>query len=133
MEVISRSSNIRMSPRKLRLVADAVRGLKVSQALEILPQLGKKAFLPLFLTLKQGIGNAVNNFKLDKENLVIKKLEIGKGPTLKRGRAISRGQYHSILKRTSHLTMVLEGKPASVPPLAKLRRGKKGAKNGTKS
>lgn len=122
MEVIAKSDFIRISPRKMRLIADAVRGLKIDEAVEILKNLNKRAAGPLLLTLKQGIGNAVNNFKLDKESLVIKKLVIGKGPTYKRGQPVSRGQWHSIMKRTCHINMVLEGESK-----------KKGAKSGAKS
>lgn len=122
MEIIAQSKFIRMSPRKISLVAKALRGLEASGALEILKNLNKKAAEPLLLTLKQGIANAINNFKLDKSSLVIKRIEIGKGVTYKRGQPISRGQWHPILKRTSHLRIVLEGEKA-----------KKGAKNGAKS
>lgn len=122
MEIIAKSDFIRSSPRKLNLVAAAIRGLKATQAIEILKNINKKAAEPLLLVLKQGIGNAANNFKLDKKTLVIKRLEIKKGPILKRGQPVSRGQWHLILKRTSHIMMVLEGKEK-----------KKGALNGAKS
>jgi len=109
MEVIAKSDFLRISPRKLNLVARPIRGLKVVYALEVLKNLNKKAADFLILTLRQGIGNAVNNFNLDKESLVIKKIEIGKGPVLKRGRPVSRGRWHPILKRTSNLKIFLEG------------------------
>lgn len=111
MEVISKSNFIRISPRKLRLIADALRGLKTSLALVALENLNKRGAKPMLLTLKQGIANATNNFKLDKSQMIIKKLEINEGPTYKRWIAVSRGQGHSILKRTSHIVMVLEGEP----------------------
>jgi len=122
MEVIAQSKHIRISPRKMRLVADLIRGLPAQEALAILSHLNKKASQPLLLVLKQGMGNAVNNFKLNKDSLFIKRLEIGKGPTFKRGRAVSRGVWHSIMKRTSHINLVLEGEEI-----------KKGVKSGTKS
>ncbi len=112
MEVVAKSKFIRISPRKISLVADVVRGLKATQAMEVLKNVKKRAAKPLLLTLKQALGNALNNFKIDKESLVIKKLEIGKGPIYKRGRPVSRGRYHPILKRTSHITLILEGKEA---------------------
>ena len=117
MEVIAKSTFIRPTPRKLRLVADQIRGLGVAQAEAILKNLNKKAAKPLLMVLKQGIGNAVNNFKLNKDNLRIKQLEIGEGPRMKRTRFVSRGRVHQIQKRLSHIKMVLEG----------------GEKNGTKS
>lgn len=96
----------------MRLVADLVRGLPAQEAMDTLTHLNKRAAKSLFLTLKQGVGNAVNNFNLEKDSLLIKKLEIGKGPTFKRGRPVSRGVWHSILKRTCHIKIVLEGEPA---------------------
>jgi len=111
MEVIAKSKFIRISARKMRLVADAVRGSKTNTAVIALGHLNKSAAKPLLLTLKQGVANAVNNFKLNKDSLIIKKLEINEGPTYKRWNAVSRGQGHSILKRTSHIVMVLEGEP----------------------
>ncbi len=125
MEIIAKSDFIRISPRKLNLVAQTIRGLKVGYALEVLKNLNKKAAQPLILTLKQGVGNAVNNFKLDKESLLIKRVEVGKGPILKRGRPVARGQWHPILKRTSQIKIILEGEE---------KQGKKkGGKNGAKS
>jgi len=109
MEIIAKSNFLRISPRKLNLVAQSIKGLKATYALEVLKNLNKKAANLLILTLKQGIGNAVNNFNLDKEGLVIKKIEVGKGPILKRGRPVARGQWHPILKRTSNLKIFLEG------------------------
>jgi len=109
MEVVAKSDFLRISPRKLNLVAQSLKGLKVTYALEVLKNLNKKAADFLILTLKQGIGNAVNNFNLDKESLIIKKIEVGKGPILKRGRPVARGQWHPILKRTSNLKIFLEG------------------------
>lgn len=119
MEILAKSNFVQIGPRKMRLVADLIRGLKAQVALDILKNLDKKSALPLLLTLKQAIGNATNNFHLDKESLIIKKLEIGGAPMLKRGRPVSRGRWHRILKRASHISLVLEGE-----------KMKKGAKNG---
>ncbi len=136
MEVVAKSKYVRISARKMRLVADLVRDLKTDEALEILSHLNKGAARPLFLTLKQALGNAVNNFNLDKEDLLIKKLEIGEGSTYKRGRFVSRGRWHPILKRTSHITMILEGieKKKKVEKVVQKKKGKKErSARGTKS
>ena len=109
MEVIAKSKYVRISPQKMRLVADLIRGLPAQEAMDILTHLNRAAAKPLLLTLKQGIANAVNNFNLKKDNLLIKKLEIGEGPVLKRGRPVSKGAWHQILKRTSHINLILEG------------------------
>lgn len=116
MEIIAKTEFVRISPRKVNQVAQLIRGFKASYALEVLRNMKKKATEPLLLTLKQGIGNAVNNFNLDKESLVVKKIEIGKGPILKRGQPVARGQWHPILKRTSHIKIVLEGEEKNLNP-----------------
>jgi len=122
MEIIAQSKYIRMSPRKLRLVADAVRSLSLSEALAVLENLNKRATRPILDTFKQAIGNAVNNFGLEKETLEIKEVQIKKGPTVKRWRAVSRGRARTIKKRTSHIKIVLKGKKA------KKQRRKSGTK-----
>ncbi len=111
MQVVAKSKYIRMSPRKVRLVADGIRKMAPREALTLLEAMNKRAAKPLAETLKQAMGNAVNNFKLNEENLVIKEVQIGEGPTLKRWRAAARGRAHRVLKRTSHIRVVLEEKP----------------------
>jgi len=133
MEVVAKSDFLRISPRKLNLVAQSIKGLKATYALEVLKNLNKKAADLLILTLRQGIGNAVNNFNLDKESLVIKKIEVGKGPILKRGQPVARGQWHPILKRTSNLKIFLEGTEKTKETEKKSKRSKdnkKEEKNG---
>lgn len=109
MEVIAKSKYIRLSQKKLNLVAAAVRSLPVAEAEKILTHLNKRGCHFLLLILKQAKANAVKNFDLQEKSLKIKKLMVTKGPSYKRGRPVSRGQWHPILKRTSHVTMVLEG------------------------
>ncbi len=121
MEIVAKSNYIRISPRKMLLVARAISGFKANKALDALKNLDKRASRPILLTLKQGVSNAVNNYKLEKESLLIKKIQIGKGPTFKRGQPVARGQSHPIMKRTSHLTIVLEGE--------EIKKGKNGAKS----
>lgn len=123
-EVIAKSTFIRQSPRKMRLVADQIRGIKANEAEVVLKNLNKRAaslFLPV---LKQGIGNAVNNFGLKKEGLRIKKLEVGGGPRHRRWRFVARGRVHPILKRTSHITLVLEGEATTKKETKKTRAEK---------
>jgi large subunit ribosomal protein L22 len=115
MEIIAKAKYIRVSPQKLRLI---VRGLKKeifpSRALAVLSQADKPTAKQLVKTLKQAISNATNNFSQKEENLRIKKIEIGEGPVYKRYQPISRGMAHPILKRMSHITVVLEGKEVEV-------------------
>jgi large subunit ribosomal protein L22 len=108
MLIKAQQKHIRLSPRKVRLVADAIRGLSLSEALEYLAHLNKKAALPLLKTLKQAVANATNNLKLKEDDLSIKEIQINEGSTLKRWQPVSRGRAHSILKRTSHIKVILE-------------------------
>ena len=124
MKVIAKSNFVHQTPRKLRLVANQIRGLKVEMAQTLLENLNKKAAQPLLLTLKQAVGNAVGNFHLKKESLMIEKLMIGKGPVNKRGRAAARGRWHPVLKRASHITLVLEGEEKKV-----IKRRQNGSKS----
>ena len=145
MEVIAKSKHIRQTPRKLRLVAAALSGLSVTKVLEGLKNLNKRAAKPILLTLRQAQGNAVNNFDLDEDSLKIKEIQINEGPTLKRWRAGSRGRAREILKRTSHIRLILEGikrvkaKPPAkkrLPAKTRLKKQnlkEKGPKDGTKS
>lgn len=94
----------------MRQVAENLRGLSVSEARVGLQNLNRRAAWPILLTLKQAAGNAINNFNLNEESLKIKEIQINKGPTLKRWRAVSRGRAREILKRSSHVRLILEGK-----------------------
>lgn len=109
MEVIAQAKFVRQTPRKLRLVADEIRGLGATEAEIILKSLNKKAARLLLKTLRQGIANAENNFNLNKEGLKIKKLEIGEGPRMKRYRFVAKGRVHQIFKKMAHIKIVLEG------------------------
>lgn len=116
MEIIAKSKHLRLSPRKLRLVADLIRGLSLNEALDVLGTLNQRAAHPILLTLKQGIGNAVNNFDLLKDSLKIKEIQVQEAPTLKRWRAASRGRAHRLQKRTSHLQITLSGQKSQEKP-----------------
>lgn len=99
--------NYRQSPRKVRLVADVVRGKKVPDALIELQFLGKRASLPFAKLINSAVANATHNHKVSPENLIIKKISVTKGPTLKRIRPRSRGMANRINKRTSMLVVEL--------------------------
>lgn len=99
--------NYRQSPRKVRLVADVVRGKSVANALVELQFLGKRAALPFAKLIASAVANASHNNKADVSKLVVKNVSVTKGPTLKRARPVSRGSMHRINKRTSILTVEL--------------------------
>lgn len=99
---------IHSSPRKVRLVADAVRGLRADQALDYLRFLGKRAALPVEKVIRAAVASAKLTKGLEAKNLSVKIIDVGEGPTFKRWRAVSRGSAHSIMKRSSHINVVLE-------------------------
>lgn len=107
MEIKAHSKFVKTTPRKLRLVAKSVSKMKPTEALIALSFLDKDAATPLSKTIKSAVANAKNQGVTD-DSLRFLRIEIGEGPTLKRGRAVSRGSWHAILKRTSHITVVLE-------------------------
>jgi|Deesub1362B_J571_1020462.scaffolds.fasta_scaffold01555_15 large subunit ribosomal protein L22 len=96
-----------MSPRKVRRVADLVRGKKVNAALDLLHFTPKAAAKPLAKVIHSAAANFLNNTpvgqKVDPDSLVIKELRVDEGPTLKRYRAGSMGRVMRIRKRTSHI------------------------------
>ena len=99
--------NYRQSPRKVRSVANLVRGKSVEQALNTLSFLNKKAADPLYVLLNSAIANAKNNFKIEKEGLMIKELRVDGGVIMKRRMPRARGNSYPINKRTSHVNLVL--------------------------
>ena len=102
------ATHIRISPRKVRMVVDTVRGKSVSQALNILGFTRKKAALPVQKLLKSAVANAVENGGInDVETLVIYRIMVDEGPTLKRYMPRARGRATPIRKRTSHIRIIL--------------------------
>ncbi len=99
---------VRMSPRKVRLVIDQVRGLAVDDALAILKFTPKAAAKPVAKVIKSAMANAEENFGLSREDLYVSQIFADVGPTHKRWKAGARGRAKPILKRTSHITVVLE-------------------------
>ncbi|MFH1136288.1 MAG: 50S ribosomal protein L22 [Pseudomonadota bacterium] len=99
---------IRISPRKVRIVAENIKGQPVESALGILTFTPKKAGKILLKVLNSAVANAEQNPKVDVDTLVVKKVHVDEGPTLKRFRARAQGRAYRINKRTSHITVVLE-------------------------
>ncbi len=110
MEIIALSKSVRISPRKIRLIADVIRSKKADAALKALALIKKRAAEPLQKTLKSAIANAVNNAKLNLEALTIKRIDVTEGEALKRYHPSSRGRTHPYKKRSSHIRIVLEEK-----------------------
>jgi len=103
MSVVAKLCYLRIAPRKVRLVADLIRGKSVEEAQTILNFTVKKASQPLLKLLNSAISNAKNNFQLETSNLFISKITVDEGPKYKRWRPRSRGQIYQIQKKTSHV------------------------------
>ncbi len=112
MEVKAYAKNIRMSPRKVRLVIDVIRGMNVSKAETQLRFLKKAAALPVLKLMNSAVANAEHNFKLNKSDLIVKTIMADGGPVIKRFTPKAFGRSAPIRKRTSHITLILtnEGK-----------------------
>ena len=107
VEVRAVARNLRMSPQKVRLVLDTIRGKPVSEALSILRFLPHKATVPVAKCIRSASANAENNFNLDPDELVVLRVFADESRTLKRYRPRARGRANQILKRSSHVTVVV--------------------------
>ena len=108
--VVAKLNHVRISPRKVKIVLDLIRGKNVRVAMAILENLRKAACESLIKLLKSAIANAQNNFNLNPSSLIVSCCYVTEGPTLKRVRFVSKGRSHRILKRTSHIFMKVEEK-----------------------
>ncbi|MBN1915952.1 50S ribosomal protein L22 [Candidatus Dojkabacteria bacterium] len=106
--VCAKNRYVGNAPRKVRLVAGLVRGKNALEAIEMLKFVNKAASLPVKKVLNSAIANATFNKGWDKKQLKVSKITVDEAPSFKRGRAVSRGRYRRILKRNSHITVVLE-------------------------
>ena len=102
--------HVRISPRKVKIVIDLIRGKNVDEALAILQYTPKAASPVVSKVLESAIANAVNNQELNRQNLYVAEVYANPGPTLKRYVARSRGSASPMLKRTSHISVVLDQK-----------------------
>ncbi len=108
MEVKATTKYARISPFKLRLPIDEVKGKNAGQALTLLKFMPLKAAGIIYKALQSAVANAEHNNELDVDKLVVKNIIVDHGPSLKRFRARARGRASRILKRTSHLTVIVE-------------------------
>jgi large subunit ribosomal protein L22 len=110
MRVQARAKFIRQSPFKVRRVLDLVRGLPVPEARSVLDFTNRRATQPIGKALESAVANAAHNHALDAEELWVVEAFADEGPTLKRYRPRARGRATRILKRTSHITIVVGDK-----------------------
>lgn len=108
MKVRAVAKHLPISAQKLRLVIDQVRGMYADEASVVLKYMPKKGADLALKLLESAIANAEENHELNRQDLVIHTILADEAPTMKRVRAGARGRYKPILKRTSHLTIILE-------------------------
>lgn len=106
MEFKSEQKYLILSPRKIRPVVDVIKKMTPMKALDALPFIKKRASEFLFKVIKSAIANAQQT-GADINSLVFKEIQIGEGPRLRRGQPVSRGRWHPIKKRMSHIRVVL--------------------------
>jgi len=122
MPVIAKIHYLKIAPRKVRLVADLIRGKMVAEAQNILRFTVKRASRPLLKLLQSAIANAKYNFQLDESNLYISKITVDEGPKYKRWRARARGRAAAIQKKTAHITLCLDEITKKIKKVPKLRK-----------
>lgn len=108
MIVSAKLRHLHIAPRKVRLIADVIRGKSAAEAGAILNFTIKKAALPILKLLNSALANAKNNFQLGQANLYISKITVDEGPKIKRFMPRARGSAHEIQKKTSHINLVLD-------------------------
>src|ERR687883_1676040 len=114
MEVQAQARWVRTAPRKVRLVAQSLRGLPVEEALTACQFMPRAAARDLAKVIRSAQANAEHNFNLARDDLFLKDLRVEAGPMLKRGQPRAMGRLFSVFKRTSHITAVVEDRPGAV-------------------
>ncbi|GIN22819.1 MAG TPA: 50S ribosomal protein L22 [Bacillus bacterium] len=107
MQAKAVARTVRIAPRKARLVVDLIRGKQVGEAIAILKHTPKAASPVVEKLLKSAVANAEHNYDMDVNNLLVSKVYVDEGPTMKRFRPRAQGRASQINKRTSHITIVV--------------------------
>ncbi len=115
MEVRAILRDLGVPPRKARLVTEAVKGRKVTEAIAYLQFIPNAAAKPVWRLLQSAVANAENNYALDQDDLYVVAITADQAPTIKRGRIRSRGRYSRIMKRRSHITVVVSDEYELIP------------------
>ena len=110
MEVRAVAKHVRISPQKVRKIIGAIKGKKVESGLSFLKFMPQKASGIVEKVLKSAVANADHNNDLDVDSLIVKNIIVDSGPSLKRFRPRARGRGARILKRTSHITVIVADK-----------------------
>jgi|SRR5581483_6168819 len=131
MEVKVQLNNLRTAPRKVRQVADLIRNKRADKAQQMLAFTVNKSSTAVLKLLNSAIASAVNDLKLKESNLFVSRIMVDEGPKLKRSHPMSRGRAYPIMKRTSHVTLIL-GEVVASPAKQKAKPEAKAEKVETK-
>lgn len=110
MIIRASQQNTRQTPRKVRLVANTVKGMSIEAALRQLAVIERRASILILKVIRQALANAEHNHGITADKLSLKSIIVENGPHMKRFRAVSRGRAHTILKKTCHVVVELESK-----------------------
>ena len=124
-QTIAKLNHLHIAPRKVRLIADGIRGLRVNEAEAQLMFRPQRSSGPLLKLLRSAVANAKNNDKLNLDKLIVKSIYVDQGPVLKRFLPRSMGRATPLLKRTSHVTIVLEEGLTAITPRFNINVSKK--------
>ncbi len=116
MQYTAEANNLKMSPRKVRLVVDGIKKMPVASAIATLSVVNKRASMPIKKALESAVANAVNNGKINKDDLYILSMFVNDGVVFKRYHYAGRGRIRPYKKRTSHLKVTLGVKEAKALP-----------------
>lgn len=110
MEIIAKANFVKVSPRKARLIVDGIKHMSIDEALNTLKIVSRAGSREISKVLKSAVANATANFKLSKENLIIKSITVNEAGSFKRFHPTARGRVHPYKKRMSHIMVILEEK-----------------------
>ena len=102
------AKSIRISPYKVRSVLDVIRGKSYVEAVALLKAMNKSSSAPVLKVVNSAAANAENNLNMNKDTLYVAECFADEGKTLKRYQPVSKGRGHSIMKRTTHITVILD-------------------------
>ena len=128
MEAVAKLNNYPTSPRKMRLLADLIRGMEVDKALGILQFNPKHPAVPMYKLLKSAINNWEQknaDEKVEDANLIVKTIMVDGGRVIKRMRPAPQGRGYRVRKRSNHVTLIVDSKPAEAPKKQKLVKAAK--------
>ena len=111
-DIQAKMNNLSLSAQKVRLVIDMVRGKSANEALEILRFVNKRAALPVQKLVASAVANAEENFGVSRDDLFVAKITADEAPTRKWRRFGARGRFKPILRRSSHVTVILRERGA---------------------